>query len=113
LIFLIFLKFFGTVTFRFFGFWEIVAINTIVWCYFETILTVEEFYSRNLACWILMYKDIDPRFWGIFWVVPELGLFWLFFGFFKDAKLGTKLLCLSKRPPKYQKVEINMYSTLD
>jgi hypothetical protein len=31
-----------------------------------------------------------------------------FFGFFKDAKLGIKLLCLSKRPPKYQKVEINI-----
>jgi hypothetical protein len=43
LIYLIFLKFIGTLTYRFVGFWEIVAINTIVWCYFETILTVEEF----------------------------------------------------------------------
>jgi hypothetical protein len=90
-----------------FWFWRIVAINTIVWWISNGFLILDRSFVDFAWVFLIVKVIVTQDTHSDSWILARLGLSW-FVSFFKDAKLGIKLLCLSKRPPKYQKVEINI-----
>jgi hypothetical protein len=123
--FSMFLNKFSKFVFHWFGILVLVSTRTRVWCeflvFFEKFLKkwsekhefseINYSFSRNLKSLVHVSGKNSQRILGTVAFFAIRKFFKLFFeNLSKNMKLVIKLLCLSKRQPKYQRVETNIYS---